>query len=68
MNRSEAAQNIWEMRRFRREATTSPEAACQAMKEVGIMTEDGRIADPYNPLLESGEGASVIQIEPRMHQ
>jgi hypothetical protein len=52
MNRSEAAQNIREMRRFRREVTASPEAARQALKEAGIMTEDGHIADPYKPLFK----------------
>ena len=68
MNRSEAAQNIREMRRFRREVTASPEAARQALKEAGIMTEDGHIADPYKPLFESDEGASGIQVKPRMCQ
>lgn len=50
MTRDEAAENIWAMRKFRREVTASPEAARQALREAGIMTDDGEIADPYKAL------------------
>ena len=64
MTRDEAAENIWAMRRFRREVTASPEAARQALKDAGIMTEDGQIADPYKVLFdrepsECTEGCTV---------
>ncbi|WP_157726301.1 hypothetical protein [Imhoffiella purpurea] len=52
MTRSEAARNILNMRAFRRQVTASPEAARQALKDAGIMTEEGRIAAPYKALFE----------------
>ncbi|NEV61598.1 hypothetical protein [Thiorhodococcus minor] len=63
MTRSEAAENIHSMRKFRREVTASPEAARQALKEAGIMTDDGEIADPYRALFEREPSECIEEVQ-----
>jgi hypothetical protein len=47
MTRDEAAKNIRAMRAYRRKVTSSRTAAIKALKDAGILTDDGRLADPY---------------------
>jgi hypothetical protein len=60
---SEADDNIASMRKFQREVTASPEAARQALKEAGIMTDDDEIASPYRELfgLSNQDPPSVMR-------
>jgi len=51
MTRDEIADSIRGMRRYKREATSSKEAAIDALIRAGIFTKTGRIASPYKILL-----------------
>ncbi|MCP5410126.1 MAG: hypothetical protein H6963_12635 [Chromatiaceae bacterium] len=53
MTRKEAAKNIHNMREYKRKVTSSKEAAVQALKKAGILTDTGEIADPYKKLLSA---------------
>ena len=51
MTRQEIAESIRSMRRYKREITSSKEAAIDALKRAGILTKTGKIASPYKDLL-----------------
>lgn len=53
MTRNEAAKNLLNMRRYKREVTSSQEAAIQALKTAGILMGNGKVAEPYEKLLKS---------------
>ena len=55
MSRSEAAQNVLAMRRYKKQVTCSKEAAVYALIQAGIFTESGQVAVPYQQLLKSEE-------------
>lgn len=51
MTREEIAESIRSMRRYKREVTSSKEAAIDALKKAGIFTKTGKVASPYKALL-----------------
>lgn len=56
MNRTEIAQSIRSMRRYRREIASSENpkaAAIEALKRAGILTKTGKVAAPYKELLSN---------------
>lgn len=65
---SESDDNVASMLKFRREVTASPEAARQALKEAGIMTDDDEIASPYRELFglsnqDPPDGAAITMFK-----
>lgn len=50
MTRQEAAQNIHNMRQYKKEVTSSKESAIEALIRAGILNKQGEIAEPYKQL------------------
>ncbi|WP_295401129.1 hypothetical protein [uncultured Thiocystis sp.] len=59
MTRKEAAKNVQNMREYKRKVTSSQAAAIKALKDAGILTDEGRPANPYKELLKDKSTCDV---------
>jgi len=53
MTRREAAKNIHNMREYGKKVTSSRDAAVRALQNAGILSTDGKVAEPYKALLDA---------------
>jgi hypothetical protein len=63
MTRNEAADNIRSMREYKRKVVSSKGAAIAALREAGILTLSGEVAEPYRSLLGDNPGDPVLVVQ-----